>query len=309
MNCIKPDYASSFSCIQSRCKHNCCIGWEIDIDEETYQNYQTIPGAFGERLRSSTAIKDGVPTFCLGENERCLFLNQDNLCDIILHLGEDALCQICRDHPRFVNFFSDRQEWGLGLCCEAAAELIIKKKTPTQFLEDADVEWQEPEETVFFSTRDMIFELLQDRSKTIAERMQEIKERWQLQLPDWSFDRWADALSRLERLDSSWDNTLLTLKKVHTHTPERLQTEEWEIAWEQLLVYFVYRHLSESIYDGRFLERLAFSLISVTLLQGLCIAKKDATLDDLVELARQYSSEIEYSEENMEEMLTFLQQS
>ena len=30
-----PSYYEEFSCIADKCKDNCCIGWEIDIDEET----------------------------------------------------------------------------------------------------------------------------------------------------------------------------------------------------------------------------------------------------------------------------------
>lgn len=29
-----PDYFSEFSCIAGDCKDSCCLGWEIDIDED-----------------------------------------------------------------------------------------------------------------------------------------------------------------------------------------------------------------------------------------------------------------------------------
>ena len=35
------------------------------------------------------------------------------------------MAQICTDHPRYYEWFSDGREDGLGLCCEAAAELIL----------------------------------------------------------------------------------------------------------------------------------------------------------------------------------------
>lgn len=34
-----PDYYEEFHCIASECKHSCCIGWEIDVDIQTYRNY------------------------------------------------------------------------------------------------------------------------------------------------------------------------------------------------------------------------------------------------------------------------------
>lgn len=46
-----PDYFSEFSCIAGDCKDSCCLGWEIDIDEDSYEYYQTLPGEVGERLR------------------------------------------------------------------------------------------------------------------------------------------------------------------------------------------------------------------------------------------------------------------
>lgn len=42
-----PDYFSEFSCIAGDCKDSCCLGWEIDIDEDSYEYYQTLPGEVG----------------------------------------------------------------------------------------------------------------------------------------------------------------------------------------------------------------------------------------------------------------------
>ena len=42
--------------------------------------------------------------------------------------GEGYLCEICDAHPRFKNFFTDRVEIGIGLCCEEAARIILNEK-------------------------------------------------------------------------------------------------------------------------------------------------------------------------------------
>ena len=117
MRLVVPSYYDRFHCIGSACRHNCCIGWEIDIDDTTAEAYQHIDGALGCRLQQHIANTDNVPHFILGTDERCPFLNLDNLCDIILELGEEALCDICTDHPRFRNVLPDRTEMGIGLCC------------------------------------------------------------------------------------------------------------------------------------------------------------------------------------------------
>ncbi len=40
--------------------------------------------------------------FYMNEDGRCAFLNENNLCDIYIQLGEEALCDICTEHPRFI---------------------------------------------------------------------------------------------------------------------------------------------------------------------------------------------------------------
>ena len=54
----RPAYYKAFRCIGSDCTENCCIGWEIDVDEDSLAYYETVPGDFGERLRASIAPAD-----------------------------------------------------------------------------------------------------------------------------------------------------------------------------------------------------------------------------------------------------------
>ena len=47
---IKPDYYDVFKCKADKCTDNCCIGWEIDIDENTDNLYKNINRDFGKYL-------------------------------------------------------------------------------------------------------------------------------------------------------------------------------------------------------------------------------------------------------------------
>ena len=133
MNVYVPEYYARFRCAASECRNTCCAGWEIDIDPDSLARYQQMTGGFGARVKRSISL-DGTPHFILTEHERCPLLNQDNLCDLILHEGEDALCQICRDHPRFRNYFSSRVEMGLGLVCGEAARMILSWPAPLRLI-------------------------------------------------------------------------------------------------------------------------------------------------------------------------------
>ena len=155
MNVYVPEYYPAFRCVASECRHTCCAGWEIDIDEESLARYQRLPGAFGERVRRSIG-REGTPHFVLTKEERCPLLNGDNLCELILREGEGALCQICRDHPRFRNFFSARVEMGLGLVCEEAARVILSWPRPLRLirLEGDDPESLTEDERCLLALRD-----------------------------------------------------------------------------------------------------------------------------------------------------------
>ena len=85
MEIYAPDYYGDFVCIADKCRHSCCIGWEIDIDDNTLDYYSSVEGAFGTRLRENISQGDN-PHFILGSDERCPFLNQSNLCDIYTEL-------------------------------------------------------------------------------------------------------------------------------------------------------------------------------------------------------------------------------
>ena len=47
-----PGYYKQFTCIADKCIDNCCFGgWQIDIDKETIDYYDTVQGDFGDRLK------------------------------------------------------------------------------------------------------------------------------------------------------------------------------------------------------------------------------------------------------------------
>ena len=131
----KPAFFDQFKCIGSACTDTCCAGWEIEVDETTAEGYLTEKGAFGDRLRREIGSEPGEYFFKL-KNNRCPFLNKENLCDIFINLGEDRLCDICREHPRFYNWFGDYTEVGLGLCCEEAERLLFSDSKPLTFIEE-----------------------------------------------------------------------------------------------------------------------------------------------------------------------------
>lgn len=130
---IFPSYYKKFKCRASECKNNCCIGWEIDIDGEALKKYQSLDSELGEKIRRNIKTEGGTTFFSMGEGCRCPMLDRNNLCEIISALGDEGLCEICREHPRFYFELSGVTLGGVGMSCEAAAELILCENEPTLY--------------------------------------------------------------------------------------------------------------------------------------------------------------------------------
>ena len=164
MKIIAPDYYKEFHCIADKCHHSCCVGWEIDIDEESLQRFQKI-----EEIQKEIAYAENpeeMPHFRLMPGERCPFLQENGLCRMICHYGEEILCQICADHPRFRNFWEDRIELGLGLVCEEAARIILEREKAMRLevLEDDDEEVELPDEEAWLlDLRQQLMDAVEER--------------------------------------------------------------------------------------------------------------------------------------------------
>lgn len=306
---VVPDFYPNFKCIASACQHSCCVGWEVDVDPDTLARYRQVTGPFGRRLADSIQAGED-PHFRLDEQERCPFLNGDNLCDIILELGEDALCQICADHPRFRSWFPDRLEEGLGLCCEEAARLLLTHREPIRFLAQPwPGEDQEPgaEYEALLEQRDILLNLLQDRSKPLKTRICEGFTLHGETPPKHSFAQDLELLLGLEVLEPGWRTALEKLRD----QPEGDWDPDMEEDGEHLLVYLVYRYyLSWGLerWDELFPLRFgAFSLELLARLRRMTLAEQGGlTLAHRVEWLRQWSAELEYSEENLEALADYL---
>ena len=171
-----PDFLRDFHCIASACQDTCCAGWEIEVDSVSAEYYRSIPGAFGEELRKRLETEEGEDFFRLTRQRRCPFLDEQNLCRIYQNLGEEALCDICTEHPRFYNWLGADTEEGLGLCCEEVRRLLFTHPEPIRFeTEELEASGEEEDEDPFLplllKIREAGFSLLQDRSVSVAQRL------------------------------------------------------------------------------------------------------------------------------------------
>ena len=295
-----PAYYEAFRCTAGACRHSCCIGWEIDIDDTSAARYTALPGEMGERIRA--AIEPGEPPhFRLCDAGRCAMLREDNLCEIQRTLGEGALCDICRDHPRYRVFLPGRTEIGLGLCCEEAARLLLSQTEKVTLC--GEVSAAPPRETVeLLLFRQKLLDAAQDRRLSLGGRMQKILSLAGASLPPRTARTWAAFFAALEPLEEEFPEALSRLDGAVDFAGFHAVSAAWEAEYEQLLVYFLLRHLLAD--EGRGLpQRAAFAVLSTAMLYALGAAtrteKGAVSFAERVELARLWSASMEYSEENM----------
>ena len=288
MKLYAPTYYKRFQCIADRCEHSCCIGWEIDIDEETLQKYQALQGGYGSVIKESISFED-TPHFQLCEGERCPHLDERGLCKIILGLGEDYLCDICREHPRFYNF-TNVAEVGLGMSCPEAARLILSSPDFGTFEEVGEVKTRADD--VLFdgrAARAELYAILENND--YANALDTIYHAYSIDVGE--NDRWLEILDSLEYLDA--DHKELFLRYSSARRPESGKTDEYQ---KRFLAYLVYRHCTEAVDEDDFCTRLSFCLFCERLLASLICVQKSSSLQEVATLARILSEEIEYSEEN-----------
>ncbi len=314
MRLYVPHYYASFHCIAGACRHSCCIGWEIDIDDETCALYEEMPGELGARVRESLITGDDTTCFRLTTGERCPHLNEAGLCEIILGAGEDYLAQICYDHPRFRSWFSDRVEMGIGLSCEAAVQLVLSTVEPVTYVlaeDDGEQESLTPFEGEVLSCRDACVQIAQARTFALASRLTQLAALADISLPNPA--AWRVHLERLERLDPAWDAALAMLP-TDSDEPWNIGTsllsEEFEIPLEQFLVYLLYRHLPNAETPTELRAYIAFAVMTCHTMRALLASHErihgSVTRDDLAEYVRMWSGEVEYSTENTEAGITYL---
>lgn len=334
---VVPKYYEQFHCIASKCTDNCCIGWEIDIDPVTLEKYRSDNGPLTPRFLEKVAYNEESPHFILDEREYCPFLNKDHLCDIILEKGEEYLCQICSDHPRYYHWFSSVKEAGVGLSCEEAARLILTGD-PTLISKPAEEEplWNQGKEEefseediqseqAFFEERAAWIKALDELDWNVFDFMELVFEwnneenfLWDL-IGNQPFSEelrlLIDFMLTLEINDDSWRQQLISLKD-HIETIcdnwKAYETEQRDLLerYRRLAHYFTFRYFMDGMMDETGAYVLWFILISVLVIEMMDIEYWIQTahidLAKQIEHAKAYSKEIEYCEENVQALEDYL---
>lgn len=304
---IKPDFYDKFSCKADKCTDTCCAGWEVDIDADSLGKYKAVSGVFGKRLIDNIVYDEDIAYFRLKEADRCVFLDDCGLCDIYSELGEGFLCEICREHPRFYDFFDGIEEVGLGLCCEKTCELLFESEEPLSFVCDNDGAEDETDadDEVYFNIRENCFNIIKNREVPLGDRIKNLFGYVTLAQNECFADSFefktvdekqllceiADAFEQTEPINAQWSDYVSEIKKNISSVSVR---EVEENKYERVLTYIIYRHFMKSRFSGNVIAPIAFAVASLVFIY-VCESIFSA---DLVSNVKFWSKQIEYSEFN-----------
>lgn len=289
MKLFAPLYYNDFKCTADRCRHSCCIGWEIDVDDKTIKKYATLSGAYAEEIRESVE-RAGTPHFRLGAGERCPHLDEKGLCRIITTYGDEMLCDICREHPRFYHETKRGREVGLGLSCEEACRLILTSDAFGEIKEIGEVVGEPPSPSFdVLPERARIFSLLADGTLSYKKRLSVLARAFGVSLSVNSDGKWREILDSLEYLDDAHRALFASFSS------KKKRDKKAEPFLLRALAYFIYRHVSGAENEDELRSAIGFSLFCERLLASMVRAG-----GDVFDCARILSEELEYSEENTE---------
>lgn len=143
---IEPEFYKDFHCIGGQCSFTCCKEWKIAVDQETKKRWRklSVPETVLEsgrvpkhacrssldkaQLSQFVMKKDGSEIIELLPNMRCPFLEDTELCRLVLDYGEECLSETCHVFPRETHEFEDRTERTLVSCCPEIVDRLYALK-------------------------------------------------------------------------------------------------------------------------------------------------------------------------------------
>lgn len=185
----QPTYAGSFRCIGPQCEDTCCGAWDIPLDKITYLKYRPFPAeALGSLVShfvsacGGTAHDNWFGSIRRKPDGSCPFFGEDRLCGIQKHYGAGLLSSTCSLYPRSLAVVHGVLKGSLSLSCPEAARQVLLEEHSTEQMSDLfsgqfrtdnvfGVQEDNGLEAIFPQVRNVVVELIRDRSRPIWQRL------------------------------------------------------------------------------------------------------------------------------------------
>ncbi len=276
MKTVFPSFYKSFKCLADKCSLSCCKGWQIVIDEKTESKYKALSGELADRIKSSI-LNDGECSYFDSNENGCIFLNENMLCDIQSAFGEEMLCNTCRLFPRIITEYGAYREISMSASCPETAEKIIEN----------GFELFEEESNELPKLNSIDAELFY---KTLKKRNEILK------FPSHFFkpinpNKVKELFSNLEMLDEGFVNEKLKLINSDCLAENNFT--------ESVFRYFIFRYYLASVLEDYSEEQaLKFANICTNAAFQICVTDKSPA-----DAFCRFSREIEHSQNNVDAIM------
>lgn len=281
-----PDFYKDFQCKADKCRHSCCKGWEIDIDDESARKFLSMEGKLGDDLKENINQNEDGYFFKLTKDECCPFLQENGLCRIILEAGEENICEICTMHPRFFTYVenNDVELCGVGLSCEKSAELLIENNEPLKFnIENTEM---------YMYFYDVLILLDLDE--------EDIQQNFVPMTGKENIESILEYMAETEPIDEKWTERIGYLQNNIN------ELNKCALKYEKCYNKDVFNRIYQYIFY-RQLEKISFTEVNNIMLYARMnttyIFLEAAMGTDLLEAVRRWSEQIEYDTDNVELLL------
>lgn len=317
MKNIYPSYFEKFKCIADKCPDSCCKGWDVVVDDETNEYYQSVGGKFGEKLKKLTEIDCDGDRIFVSQSGRCPFWNENELCDIYINLGESHLCKTCREFPRLTQDYTVFTEHLLSFACPEAARLILGTDNAYDDFKNYDLDFLQCDYNAelmrfLLSAREKLKGIFTDKSLPFSGRLNvavQFCENVQSAIDkfDYSADVAIDrnckediihkkSLSYVfemhKEFDIMTDEWREILCKASEHADKKIP-EQYDDLFEHMALYYIYRYFLTAV-DSMNVLSTANRILCAYVVIGSALLTGEYETEKLFWL---YSKEVEHSTE------------
>lgn len=164
---IYPDFFEKFTCVGNDCLNTCCGGWGITIDQKSIDYYNGLEDDFGQFIQQNLIPDKEMVCIKLNDQRRCPFLNEEGLCKIFIHYGEEHMSDTCQLFPRRLLEKGDNSMQCFSLSCEEILRILYNKPEPIRCRAEGNPDIKTMDDLMIYELSQFIawgIELLQDTS-------------------------------------------------------------------------------------------------------------------------------------------------
>ena len=160
----------SFKCSADKCKFTCCAGWDVNVDDNTYNKWRECDKSY--ILKNIIKIDDeDEEQYFVNKETRdvCPFLDKKGLCNIVKKDGEEYLSLTCKSFPRVENIFEDIKELTLSCACPEVVEIISNINEKINMVSEENYKFES--NSKIFEIRERLVSIIQNNNFPLYKKL------------------------------------------------------------------------------------------------------------------------------------------